>query len=189
MTMANRRIPAIAGAVALVLVVAFYFIVWSSEAHDLKSAHRAHAAAELKKSQLESQVVELQGLVRQVPADNAKFAQLQAELPDNPQLDQALHLIHQAAVQTGVLVASIAPSTPAGSGSSSAGGATQAGTPAITLGMSGQGTFPQVKAFLSALEGLQRTIVIDKVAITGTTTGLTTATISARIFYDGKPTP
>jgi len=188
MTMANRRIPAIAGAVALVLVVAFYFIVWSSEAHNLKSAHQAHAAAELKKSQLQSQVVQLQGLVRQVPADNAKFAQLQAELPDNPQLDQALHLIHQAAVQTGVLVASIAPSTPAGPTSSASGGA-QSGTPAITLGMSGQGTFPQVKAFLAALEGLQRTIVIDKVAITGTTTGLTTATISARIFYDGKPTP
>ena len=195
MTMANKRIPAIAGGIALVLVVVWYFLAWSPQAKNLKTAHQAHAAAEAKKLDLESQMGQLQGLLRQVPADNAKFAQLQAELPDNPQLDQALNLLHQAAAQTGVLLASLAPSTPASlagtggssSSSSSSGSSSQAGGPAITLGMSVQGTFAQVKAFLAALQALQRTVVVDKIAISGTTS--TTATISARIFYAGKPTP
>ena len=187
----NRRIPVLAGAAALVILVIWYFALWSPQAKSLRSAHKAHAAAEGQISQLRSQVGQLQGLVKEIPADNAKFAQLQTELPDNPQLDQALQLLHQAATQSGVVLASVGPSNPASSSSGSqsggsAGSGTTSGSGASTvnLSMSVQGNTNQMKAFLSALANLQRTLVVNSVSMSGST-----ATISAQIFYAGQPTP
>jgi Tfp pilus assembly protein PilO len=186
---AFRRIPMIAGAAALLIIVAWYFLLWSPQTKSLRSAHKAYAAAEQKISDSKAQITQLNALKKQIPQDNARFAQLQAELPDNPQLDQALRLLHDAANQSGVLVGSISPSAPAGAvgGSGQSTSATPGG-PAVTLNLSIQGAFAQVKSFLSALANLQRTVVIDKVAISGDKDPVA-ATISARIFYQGQPTP
>ena len=189
MISANRRIPAIAGAAVLLIVVAWYLLLWSPESKSIQSAHKAHAAADQKITDLQSQITQLQGLVKQIPQDQAKFAQLESELPDNPQLDQALNLLHQAAVQSGVTLGSFAPSaaSPSSSGSQAAAGQGGGGAPAITLSLSVQGTLTQVKAFLSALDTLPRTVVVDKVSLnTGTTSA---AAITARIFYAGQPSP
>ena len=190
MMTSNRRLQMIAGAAALVIVVAWYFLLWGPESKSLKSAHKAHAAAEQQVSQLNGQVSTLNGLLQQIPADNAKFAQLQANLPDNPQLDQALNELHQAAIQTGVTLSQLAPSTPPGAAASGGqSSSAQAGsTPSITLGMTAVGNFNQVLAFLSALDGMPRTVVVDKVSLSGGNNS-SSANISARIFYAGEPTP
>ena len=182
MITASRRIPAIAGAAVLLVVVVWYFLLWSPQTKSIKSSHKAQAAAEQKAGDLQNQVSQLQGLVKQIPQDNAKLAQLQAELPDNPQLDQALNLLHQAAVQTGVTLASVAPTAP--TGSSSGGGQAGGGGPALTLSLSVQGNFQQITAFLAALDTMPRTVVVDKFSLNGGS-----AAITARIFYAGQPTP
>ena len=179
----NRRVPIIAVAASLLLIVAWYVLAWSPETKSISKAHQAQTAAEKQVTQLQSQIGQLRGLVKQVPADNARFTRLQSALPDSPQLDQSLNLLHAAAAQTGVVISSLAPSAPqAGAAGGSAGG-----VPAITLTMSVQGNYAQVKAFLSALETLPRTLVVDKLSLSGGTTS--TASISARIFYAGQPTP
>ena len=187
MTLDTRRIPMFAGVAALILVIAWYFLLWAPETKSLQAAHKAHAAAEQQIGQLQSQVGQLQGWVRQIPADNARFAQLQTELPDNPQIDQALNLIHQAAVASGVTVSSLAPSAPAGAAGGTAKAST-GGAPSISLNMAVQGGAGQVKSFLAALQTLPRTLVIDRVSLSGTG-NTTNASISARIFYAGQPTP
>lgn len=186
---AYRRIPMIAGAAALLLVVAWYFLLWVPQTKNLRSAQKAYAAAEQKVADYKMQKTSLEALRKQIPADNAKFAQLESELPDNPQLDQALRLIHDAADRSGVAVASLSPSTPTGAASGSGQSATATpGGPSITLSMTFQGTFEQAKSFLSSLSSLQRTVVVDKVAIAGDKDPIA-GTISARIFYEGHPTP
>ena len=187
----NRRIPILTGAAALMLIVIWYFALWSPQTKSVRSAHKAHAAAEGQIGQLQSQKGQLEGLLRQIPADNAKFAQLQAELPDNPQLDQALQLLHQAATQSGIALASVGPSNPSSSssGSQSGGSAGSTGTSgsgasAIVLNMNVQGNMNQIKSFLSALANLQRTLVVNSVTLSGSS-----ANISAQVFYAGQPTP
>ena len=189
MTMETRRIPLFAGGAALILIVAWYFLLFGPQSKSIQKAHKAHAAAELQIGQLQSQVGELQGWAKQIPADNAKFAQLETALPNNPQLDQALQLLHQAAVASGVNVTTLAPGAPAASSSGSSQQAT--GAPSVTLSMSVQGGMSQVKAFLAALQSLPRTVVVDQMTFSGSGGGSTnsTATISARIFYAGQPTP
>lgn len=187
---ANRKISVIAVGAALVLVVAWFFLLWSPESKSLKSAHKAHAAADQKVSDLQTQVGQLEGLVKQIPADNAAFAQLQQQLPDNPQLDQTLNLMHQAALQNAVTIATLTPSQAAsGSGpsSSSSSGSQASGPPAVTLTISAIGPFNQLKAFVGALSKMSRTVVIDRVSISGV--GNSAANITARIFYAGQPSP
>jgi Tfp pilus assembly protein PilO len=183
----NRRIPLIAGAAALLIIVAWYFWVWTPQAKSLQSAHKAQIAADAKIASLQSQEATYRGLLKQIPADTAKFAQLEAALPNNPQLDQALNLINQAAGATGVTVTNLSPSTPQGAAGAPAQAATPGG-PAITLSMSAKGSFEQIKAFLTALTQLPRTVVVDHVSLTNSNTGAT-ANITARIFYAGQPTP
>lgn len=190
MTTANRRIPLMAASAAVLLAIIWYFLFWSPQAKSLTSAHKARAAAEQKMGELQQQMGSLQALVKQIPADNAKFAEREAALPDNPQLDQALNLLHQAAVQTGVTVSNINPSTPqgaAGNGSSQQSTALSGG-PAITLNISVNGGFVQIRSFLNALDQLPRTLVVDKVSISISGVN-STASITARIFYAGQATP
>ena len=182
----NRRIPMVAGAAALILVVIWYMALWSPQAKQLKAAHKAHAAAMQQIAQLQSQKDQLQGLVKQIPADTALFTQLEAALPDNPQLDQALKLLHQAADSAGVKLLSLSPSHPATPGSAQSGGQ-QTGVPSVALTMNVQGSNAQVQSFLSALDAMPRTVVVDSLSISGGSSG--SASIGARVFYAGQPTP
>lgn len=184
----TRRLPILSAAAAIVLVVIWYVAMFSPQQKNIQKAHKANAAATQKADQLQSQASQLQVLVKEIPADNARFAQLEASLPDNPQFDQALNLLHQAGVQTGVTVTNVTPTTPAGAstgGSSSP--APRGGVPSISLSMSIQGSTQQAEAFLAALYGLPRTVVVDKVSMGGGSGG--SMSITARIFYAGKPTP
>lgn len=186
----TRRIPLIAGGVALILVVVWYFMLWSPQAKKLTAAHKAQAAAEQHIGQLQSQVVQLHGLVKQIPADTARFSQLEAALPDNPSLDQALDLLHQAAVSSGVIVTTLGPSGAAGASqapASAGSGGSAGGEPSVTLNMTVQGSNAQIRSFLTGLENLSRVVVVDKLVMAGGAIG--TATIQARVFYAGQPTP
>lgn len=186
-----RRIPVMAAGAALLIMVAWYFLLWAPQTKNLHNARKAYASAEQKIAGYKSQAAQLEALKKQIPQDNAKFAQLEAELPDNPQLDQALRLLHDAANQSGILVTTLAPTTPAGSVSGtgqSAAAANTPGGPSVTLTISFQGAFSGVKTFLNALNNLQRTVVVDKVSISAGKDPVA-GTMSARIFYEGQPTP
>lgn len=186
MTISSRRLPLAAGIAALLLIAVWYFLLWAPQAKGLRAAHQAQATAEQQVAQLRSQEVRLRAILKQVPADKAELAILDAALPDTPRLDQALDLFHQAASATGVTLASLSPSNP----TINQGGAPpgqRPSIPSITVTMNVQGSFDQIRAFLAALEALPRTVVVDKVSLT-TGTG-SSANISARIFYAGKPSP
>jgi Tfp pilus assembly protein PilO len=179
----NRRVPLIAAGAALLLIVIWYLTLWAPQAKKLQAAHKAHSAAVQKVASLQSQEGQLRGLVKQIPADNARFAQLEAALPNNPQLDQALVLIQQAAVASGVSVMTLAPGSPNAASSSGP----KTGEPAITLSLSVHGNPAQVTSFLAALASLPRTVVVNSVSIAGGSSS--SATIQAAIFYAGQPTP
>jgi len=183
MTTSTQRIASVAVAVAIAMILGWYFILWSPQTHDLKSAHQARAAAEQQINQLDSQVSQLDVLVKQIPADTARLKALDNTLPDNPSLDSALDQLHQTAAQTGVLLSSLDPSTPE-SGSS----ATPApGGPAITLGMTATGSYRQLMGFLTDLARMPRALTVDDLTLSGSPE--LTANITARIFYAGSPTP
>jgi len=191
-TSVPRRILAVTAAVVVVIVGLWYFAVWSPQAKNLKAANAAHVAAEAKISSLTSQISQLRVLVKEIPVDEAKLVVLQQNLPEAPQLDSVLLQLNQAAAATGVQLTSVAPSSVAGASGGATGGggaasAAQGSVPSMSLSISTTGTPAQTTAFLTHMDQMQRTIVIDHISISGTST--VSAAIAARVFYAGQPTP
>jgi Tfp pilus assembly protein PilO len=177
-----KRISAVAGLAALVIVALWYFALFSPQAKDLSKAHKDHAAAEQKISQLQGQVVQLNALKSQIPADKAALSVLNAAVPSSPQLDNVLRQLHAAATASGITLSTVGPSSPTAASTSTA--SKTSGTPSITLALSASGTYSQITAFLSQLARMPRTVVVSSLNIAGSGTQLT-AQITANIFYTG----
>ena len=192
-TSVPRRIFAIAGAVVVVIVALWYLTVWSPQAKNLKAARAAHAAAEAKVSHLQSQMIQLRALVKEIPADEANLAALEQNIPDRPQLDAVLQQLHQDGISSGAHVTTVTPSSVTGAsggaaGSSASGTAVKSGTPSMALSITATGAPAQVTNYLLQLDQMRRTLVIDHISLAGGPSGVT-ATIAARVFYAGQPTP
>lgn len=164
------------------IIALWYLAVFSPQSKHLKAAHAAHAAAVAKIGQLTTQVQHLKVLVNEIPSDQAGLAILEQNLPDNPQLDTALNELNQAAIASGVTLQSLAPTNPTSSGNSA-----KSGEPSVSLSLAAVGTSGQVSGFLTQLYEMPRVVVVDRVALSGTSPQ--TASIGARIFYAGQPTP
>jgi Tfp pilus assembly protein PilO len=185
-----KRIFGVAGVAALVLVMAWYLALFSPQGRDLSKAHKAHAAAEQKISQLQGQVTQLNALKSQIPADRAALSVLDAAIPSSPQLDNALRQLHAAAASSGVTLSQVSPTTPttnsassSQTSSTSSASGSSAGS-SITLTMTAGGSYPQITGFLTQLSSMPRTVVVTSVNLSGTGAQLT-AQISANIFYTG----
>jgi Tfp pilus assembly protein PilO len=192
-----KRILGVAGLAALVLVVGWYLALFSPQSREISKAHKAHTAAVQKISRLQGQVVQLNALKSQIPADTAALAALNAAIPATPQLDSTLRQLHSAADSSGVVLSMVSPSAPAASSASSArsagsssssssssSGQQSSGTPSITLSMGASGSYPQITNFLTQLSSMPRTVVVSSLNIAGTGAQLT-AQITANIFYTG----
>jgi type IV pilus assembly protein PilO len=180
-----KRIGLVAAGAALFVVVAWYFAFFSPQARNLSAAHKDHAAAEQKVSQLQNQLVQLDALKAQIPADQAALSVLNAAVPPSPQLDSTLIQLHTVATTSGVSLSSVSPSAPPTTASSAqqSSSTQQSGSPDITLTMSASGSYQQLMTFLTGLASMPRVVVVTSVNITGTSQ--LTAQIIANIFYTG----
>jgi Tfp pilus assembly protein PilO len=190
-----KRIGAVAGAAALLVLIVWYFALFRPQSRDLAAAHKAHAAAEQKVSQLHNQVTQLDSLKSEIPADKAALSVLDAAVPSSPELDSTLIQLHTVATASGVTLSAVSPSAPpaktasgssstASSSSGASGGtASPSGSPSISLTMSASGSYAQIMSFLSGLAGMPRTVVVTSLNIAGTSQ--LTAQITANIFYTG----
>lgn len=187
---ATQRIGLVTAGAALVLVVIWYLALWSPQNHKLAVANKAHAAAEAKVSQLQSQIAGLKVLEREIPADQQKLAMYTQAVPDNPQLSSALDEIQSAAARTQVTLGSISPGS-AATGSAKA-SQTVNGVPVVSISMSVTGTYQSLMSFITALDNMKRTLVVTNIALSGaggsSKAGMS-ASIGSDIFYAGQPTP
>ena len=185
MSTSIRRITALVAAAAVVLIASWYLALWHPESTKLTAANKARAAAEAHVAQLRGQVATLTALERQIPADKVKLATLDAAVPSTPDLAGVLTQLQQVANATGTSLSDV---TPGAATTPSSGAPKVSGPPSITLTMSATGDYAQLAGFLRGLDTMPRTVVVDHLNISGTTTTLT-ASIGARIFSSGRPTP
>jgi Tfp pilus assembly protein PilO len=175
----SKRIFAVAGLAAVVLLIGWYLALFHPETQHLSAAHKAHVAAEAKINSLQGQVVQLNALKAQIPADKAALAVLEGNVPNGPQLDSALRDLHAEATGSGVSLSSVSPSAPSTSSSSQV----TSGTQYISLSMNASGSYGQLMQFLTGLETMPRTVVVTSLNISGTSK--LTAQIAANIYYTG----
>jgi Tfp pilus assembly protein PilO len=187
---ATQRIGLVTAVAAVLLTVVWYFTLWSPQGQKLAAANKGHVAAEAQVTQLQSQVTALQLLEKEIPSDQQKLAQYKQAVPDNPELPSALDQIQAAADSSQVSLSSISP----GGAPTSASKAGQAfnGVPAISASMSATGSYTGLMSFITALDKMNRTLVVTSVSLSGasgTAKSGMSASISSDIFYAGQPTP
>ncbi len=86
-------------------------------------------------------------------------------------------------------LSSVGPSNPSGSSKSSS-SSSSSGVPNIPLTLAISGTYGQVTSFITAVNAMPRTLVIDSVNISKSgDTGTLDGSLSTTLFYAGQATP
>jgi len=192
----SRRVLVIAIAAALVIAGAWYALLWSPQSQSLHKASAARATAQSKQQDLTATINRLVAAKAQLPIKEAQLADLEQAIPTQPQLDQLIDEIHQAAGASGVEWQSLSPSPPATQAKTAGtptAGALPGGLQAINLSIQVNGDYFQVTDFVTRLTRMSRLLVVDGVNLGGNgsaggSTGSSktpklSAQITSRMFY------
>jgi len=185
-TMSTRRLYSLAAAAVVVLAAAWYLAVYRPSSAKVNAAHKAYASAASQVRQLDSQVASLQALEVHIPADKARLASLDAAVPTSENLRGLLDQLHALATSTGTELTTVTPSPPqsaTGNQSSATPAPSTKGLQEIPVTMAASGTYGQLTSFMSGLASLQRSMVIQSVSISSSTSGQLTASLSTQVFY------
>ncbi len=190
----NRRSSIIAGVViaVVVLIAGLWTLgVKGSQAKAISRAHEDQGAATLKITALQARQKALLLQKAQLPAVQAQLAGLKVALPPDAALAQVIDQIHLAASTAGVQLQDLSQSVSAKATSASASSTTPADSTAaatglqeVKLGISATGTYSQLMEYVTKLNQLARTTVVDSLTLGASkTTSAMTATISGRMFF------
>jgi Tfp pilus assembly protein PilO len=179
----TRRISVLAVGAALALLLVWYAALFRPASHHLSSARRSYASAQQQVSQLQQQVVSLEALEKQIPADKAHLAQLDAAVPHSPDLKGLLDQLHALATATGVQLTIVSPSQPASTTGSPAAASALGGAQTSQVVLTMTGSYQQIAAFLTGLSRMPRAVVVDTANITAAAGHGLTAELTTQIFY------
>jgi len=202
-----RQWTLLAAVAALAILAGGWFLLVSpqrSKASDLRSQV---ATQQSTNDGLQNQLTALQAQHKDVPKVQAELAKLASQMPGNPALPTLIRQLSSAADDSGVDLVSMQPSPPqvvqSATAARSATTATSSGTAAgatstaptqnvgqlasIGLEIHVNGNYFQIEQFLSNLEALRRSLLVEGLDVTpGNPTGpAATSTATAADGYTG----
>lgn len=201
----NRRTLLIGAAVAVLVAVLWYFLLWSPRSDDIAAARDRKEAAQQQVAQLQTEIARLQAEQRDEPLRRAQLEKLRSAIPDDPNLAQFILDANDAAVRAGIDFISIAPTPPAaastaattattvpaegGEAATTTAPAQAAATPPaeVRLALQIQGGYFQVLDFMNRLNDLPRLVVTDSVNVSSDQTGRLTVALQGRMFTRALP--
>jgi Tfp pilus assembly protein PilO len=172
-------------AAAVLIVLVWFFALYKPKSDDVASTKDDLSAAETDGQSLEATLARLRAIDQ--PQQQATLEQLNAAIPETPDLADFIFQANNAAAESGVNWLSVSPSPPA---ASTTGGPTE-----IALTIQVNGGFFQVLDYLNRLENIPRLVVTDTVNVTagadeGAATGgaTTQTTLSTSTSDASSPT-
>lgn len=182
MTTKTRLIVTAAGA-SLLLVLVWFFLLWSPQGDKLDDAKAEKVAAEQRASELAARLTHLKDLKANAPRLEADRALLSQAIPDTDRLDDFIIRTNELASLAGVSFVSISPNKPA------------AGAPAepqvMALQIQAAGDYFAVMRFLDAIRDTrERLMTIESIAMPRPAEGgQMTVGITGRMFVGPQPIP
>ena len=170
----NRRALLFGALGSVVLILLWYFLLWSPRQSAIEEASQRADAAESQEASLQAEIQRLQAAQRDEPLKQARRAELQAAAPDDPALGQFILDVNAAANASGIDFMTISPTPPAP--------AVGGGLSVINLSFSVAGGYFQVLDFMNRLTDLPRLVVIDSVNLTPGEATRLSASLGARMF-------
>ncbi len=178
----NALIAGVAGFV--VILLAWYFIVYSPIGDTLSTTKTSVAAEQGKEQSLQADLARLNSQQKSSTEQEALLRKFDQAIPKLPDLGEFIIQANNIADDAGIEFLSIAPSPPAASGASS--------TISLTINVSG--SFFQIENYLTRLEKLDRLVIIDGLNMTtggsdAASAGDTTlsVTLTGRMFTRAAP--
>jgi Tfp pilus assembly protein PilO len=172
----------VAGAVVLLLI--WYFALFSPTSKDLSDTRAKVASTKSANAQLQDTVRRLKELSANAAQQAATLQRLRAAVPQNPDLGQFILQANDLATAAGIDWLSIAPSPPTASA-----GAGPKST--IALSMQVSGGFFEVLDYLNRLEKLDRLVIVDTINVSSggnsSAAGSTTVDTGAAASGGGAP--
>lgn len=175
----TRRIALIAGGAAVVLLIAWFLLLWSPKGGELTEAHERRDVAQQKVTELQVRLDRLKDAQRREPQLLATRDRLASAIPEKPDLAAFILDANDAAAKAGVDFISIAPTPPAVS--------TVLGVPAgIRLNISVSGPYFATLNFLDRLADLPRIMVVDSVQVSPSGAGESSSTEKLSVALTGE---
>lgn len=170
----NRRALIFGAIGSILMLLLWYFMLWSPRQAEIQDAQQRRQAAEDQAATLEGEIRQLQAAQRDEPLKQARRAQLQAAAPDDPALGQFILDVNAAANASGIEFMTITQSPPAP--------AEGGGLSVIALTFAIEGGYFQLLDFMNRLTDLTRVVVIDSVSLAPGEVGRLTASLGTRMF-------
>lgn len=109
----NRQVALIAGLVALVLIVAFYFFAWQPKSDEIAEIDAQREAVLAEQQQLEQRINELREIRATAPEAEAAIVAAESIVPRDVALPSALRQLQVAADEAGVELPTVSVARPA----------------------------------------------------------------------------
>jgi Tfp pilus assembly protein PilO len=170
---AKRQWVLLTALLCLAVLAAGFLLLVKPQHSKASSIKTETAGVQSQVEQLEAKLALLTQEKKDITGEQAKLAQYVRQLPPDPEEPTLLRKVQEAATKAEVDLQTLNPSAP--TAYSPNGGAAVAGLEVIPVSMTISGDYFQTEEFLDALEGLQRSMLVDTFAISGTS-GSTSAT-------------
>ncbi len=165
----NDRNILILGALILVLlVIAYYFLLFSPLRQEYLARYDERALKEAREAQLERTVAELENVRRDAPDIERQILEYAKRIPTEDEIPTLVVQIEEIAEEADVTQLSIqpgSPEAPPGGGDFSR----------IPITMSFEGTYEELQDFLLRVRNLARLVTVNEVTYEGARRGETTA--------------
>ena len=181
----TRKIALGAVGASLVLLIAWFVLLWGPQGGKLEDAREREEVAAAANGELELRRDRLLAAQADAPALLAKVETLRVAIPDDPQLPEFLLEANEAATSSGVDFLSISPAEPVASADASA-------ASAVNLTVTVDGGYFQVLDYLNRLEAMDRIVIVDTLSLApsggedGGPVGLSVS-LAARMFTTAAP--
>lgn len=170
----NRKLAGAFGLVVVVLVAAWYSLLWTPATHSAAKADQQLVTATNNQFQASMQRAALVGKENLLPGEAAKAAALDAAAPVGSDIAGMIDQVSSIATASGVTwqaeSQSQAPASSTGaasSGSSSAGGGSGSSIGTLSVTLSVTGTYNQLLDFVTRLQSAPRLIKVTSLMLGG----------------------
>jgi Tfp pilus assembly protein PilO len=163
----TRQWAMLTAVACLAVLVAGWFVVVKPQRSHASDLRTQAAGLQSTNDQIRAKVAQLRAEQKDLPAEQKTLAQIATKIPDNPALPTLIRQLSSAADGAGVNLVSLAPGQPTLSSAAAGAGATTAAASSstsplatISVAINAQGSYFNLEQFFSALESLNRAMLV-----------------------------
>lgn len=179
----KARLALVGIGASILLIGAWFFLLWSPASDDLDKAKDDRAAEVKRADELEVRLAHLKNLESNAEVLERDRALLAEAIPSADLLDQFILQVNERAARSGVAFVSVSPQQPGAAGA--APGAAASGPTSVGLQIQATGDYFQLLRFLEELRDGPRLVTVDTFSLSkGGEGNQMSASIGGRMFLN-----